>query len=66
VAAYNLTSPTAAKSEKPKAKKELDSALAALKDALAKNPPSGRKLVPDGPDFPGPGAEVAGATPAAK
>jgi hypothetical protein len=66
VAAHNLTSPTTAKSEKPKAKKELDTVLAALKDTLAKNPPSGRKLVPDGPEFPGPGAEVAGATPAAK
>jgi hypothetical protein len=59
VAAYNLTSPTTPKSEKPKSKKDLEAAVAALKEYLAKNPPSNRRLVPEGPEFPGPGAQVA-------
>jgi hypothetical protein len=59
VAAYNLSSGTTPRNEKPTRKRELAAAVAALRDYLDKNPPSNNHLVPNGPEYPGPNTKVA-------
>lgn len=59
VSAYNLTSTATPKLQRPQRQKELASRVARLKDYLAKNKPESWSLVPGGPEFAGPAAQVA-------